>query len=273
MLFSQNEKQNNITARLRIAVISILCIALVCASSVCLAFFGSHTKYFDADYVNVTSDSSGISYILPEKVDIGSNQKMIAAYSFKSGDENGYFVPHLKNLPQIRDCESISVYGTKDGKLEKIALTNAKNGDKCYLGMFAYDGISLIKEIPSVAVAMQKLTSTPEKGVKVIFEGYMPKGVQIKIEPKKNKGLLSYDIKLFDSYNNEFQPTIGHPLKVTIESEKLKTTENRTLEAVHITEEGETEEGRNKETGTDCRRACGTACCRRQSRRTVCRGF
>ena len=244
MLFNQSEKQNNITARLRIAVISILCIALVCVSSAGLSFLGSHTRYFDASYVNITADKSGVSYILPERVDVNSNQKLIAAYSFKSGNDNEYFVPVLKNLPKIRDCESISLYGTKDGKLEKLALTNAKNGDKCYLGMFAYDGVSLIKEIPSVGVVMQKLTTIPEKGVKIYFEGYMPKDVQIKVEPKKSKDLLSYDIKLYDSYNNEFQPTIGHPLKVTIESKKLKKSKSRRIEAVHVTQEGETEEAK-----------------------------
>ena len=250
-MFIHSKKLNNSTGRLRIAITAILCIALICASSVCLSFLGSHTKYFDASYVNVTSDKSGISYILPQKVNVSDNQKVIAAYSFETGDENEYFVPVLKNLPKTEDYESISVYGNKDGKLEKLAKTNAKNGDKCYLGMFAYDGISLIKEMPSVKVIMQTLTSIPEKGVTVRFEGYMPEGVTAKIVPAKGKGILSYDIKLYDSDNKEFQPTVGHPLKVTVESEKLKSSNTSALEAVHTTDDGRDEDTRTLQT-TNC---------------------
>ncbi len=243
-LFIHSKKLNNTTSRLCIAITAILCIALICASSVCLSFFGSHTRYFDASYVNVTSDKSGISYILPQKVSVDDNQEVIAAYSFETGDENEYFVPVFKNLPKVDESESISVYGNKNGKLEKLAKTNVKNGDKCYLGMFAYDGISLIKEMPGVKVIMQTLTSKPEEGVSVSFEGYMPEGVTAKIVPAKGKGILSYDIKLYDSDNKEFQPTVGHPLKVTVESKKLKKSKTRRIEAVHVSEEGETEEAK-----------------------------
>lgn len=54
MLFNQDKKQNNTANRLRIVLAALLCIALICASSVGLSFLGSHTKYFDVSYVNIT---------------------------------------------------------------------------------------------------------------------------------------------------------------------------------------------------------------------------
>jgi uncharacterized repeat protein (TIGR02543 family) len=220
-----------------------MCAVLACGIFAGTSFFGYNTKYFDVQYMSASSDKTWRSpLIVDSKVQINENQELIAAYSFKYKNSNDYCVPTLKNLPAIEEYESISLYGTKDGKLEKLAIKNAKNGDSCYLGLFAYDGLSLVKEEPCTAVTMQKVTANPEEGVTVTFEGYMPEGVKTEVVPDEGEGILSYDIKMYDSQGNVFQPTVGHPLKVTIQSAELDKADESQLEAVHINDAGQVEE-------------------------------
>lgn len=219
-----------------IAVI-VICIAALVRINV--------SKHFVIKFENITTDEPPTyqwHYHTNPKVE--KNQDVIEAFNVKTTENCDYSVVTLKNVPEVAEEESVSVYGLKDGKIDKCVLTNAKNGDKCYIGLFDYDGFALVKEKPSVHVEKQTINAKASDDVGFSFVGYMPDKTDLSIRRVKEKAkesIYAYDIKVFDGKGEVFQPTVGKPLVVTIKSSEFRKYQNKILDAVHIDENGHVE--------------------------------
>lgn len=205
------------------------------------------------EYVKVGLESDFAAELLLEKTDnviLHENQELIEAVIVKESGNDGYMIPELINMPQIRNGEYLSIYGLNtDGTLFDYPVAeHIATNDSVHLPLSWYKGFALIKEGQAVPgeMTIAPLVYPDNKINSVEISGVMPEGAEVTLDSAAgldNTTLFSYDIKIL-SEGTIYQPEAGKPVTVTIDSPLIAEAINNGYDigVTHIHDNGAMEE-------------------------------
>lgn len=151
-------------------------------------------------------------------------------------------------VADLGKLESISIYGTKDGKLAEELKANVGFGDDVTVSLDSIDGYALVKD---TGLRHRALTLNAGNNTSVALDGMMPKGASavaedVTGEADYSDALAAVDITI-RSNNEEYQPEAGSPISVNIYNTAIKEAiaAGTGIEVWHVKDDGAEEKVEN----------------------------
>ncbi len=179
--------------------------------------------------------------------DIEEGLEVLEAYNV-SGIKPLWINIVRNTVADLGKLESISIYGTKDGKLAEELKANVGFGDDVTVSLDSIDGYALVKD---TGLRHRALTLNAGNNTSVALDGMMPKGSSAIVEDVTGEeeyadALAAVDITI-NNNNEEFQPEAGSPISVSIYNSAIKEAiaAGTGIEVWHVKDDGTEEKVEN----------------------------